>query len=163
LSGAPRPPGAAASPEPEIEMPHASPQPTDTAAPSRAQRLAHAFSLVAADLSNPWDESTDRFAPFHAPLADDVPLDAQGLRAALDVGARFHLDVQEPDLGQVADDRDDDEAAGYRLLDAVMRAALGDLKLVFARGDGAVRVRTWLLGRLPGQGLVGLRTESTET
>ena len=129
----------------------------------RAERLAHAFSLVALDLSNPWDESTDRFFPFHAPLADEVALDAQGLRAPLAVGERFHLDVQPADLGQVADNWGGDAAVGYRLLDTVMRAALTDLVLVFARRDGAVRVRTWLLGRLPGQGLVGLRTESTET
>ncbi len=45
---------------------------------SRAERLAQAFNLIARDLSNPWDEGTDRFLPFHALLADDVPLDAQG-------------------------------------------------------------------------------------
>ena len=130
---------------------------------SRAGRLAQALDLIARDLSNPWDESTDRFLPFHAPLADDVPLDAQGLRAPLRVGERFHLDVQDPNLGEVADNWGGDEPDDYRLLDAVMRAALTDLKLVFARADNVVRVRTWLVGRLPGQGLVGLRTESTET
>ena len=144
-------------------MQHAPQESADTAAASRAERLARAFSLVAFDLSNPWDESTDRFLPFHAPLADDVPLDAQGLRAPLRVGERFHLDVQDPNLGEVADNWGGDEPDDYRLLDAVMRAALTDLKLVFARADNVVRVRTWLVGRLPGQGLVGLRTESTET
>jgi len=130
---------------------------------SRAERLARAFSLIALDLSNPWDESTDRFFPFHAALADGVALDANGLRAPLSVGVRFRLDVSEPNLIEVADNWGGDAAAGYRLLDAVMRASLSELKLVFARADGAVRVRTWLLGRLPGQGLVGLCTESTET
>ena len=129
----------------------------------RAERLARAFSLVALDLSNPWDEGTDRFLPFHVALADDVPLDAQGLRAPLGVGGGFRLDVVDPDLGEVADNWGGDAAAGYRLLDAVMRAALTELKLVFARRENVVRVRVWLLGRLPGAGLVGLRTESTET
>ncbi len=144
-------------------MQQTSPESTAAAAASRPERLARAFSLIASDLSNPWDESTDRFLPFHATLADDVPLDAQGLRAALDVGERFHLDVEDPNLGEVADNWGGDDAVDYRLLDAVMRAALTDLKLVFARADNVVRVRTWLLGRLPGEGLVGLRTESTET
>ena len=144
-------------------MQHAPQESTATAPASRAERLALAFNVIASNLSNPWDESTDRFLPFHAPLADDVALDAQGLRAALRVGAKFHLDVLEPDLGEVADNWGGDDAVDYRLLDAVMRASLTDLKLVFARGDNVVRVRTWLLGRLPGQGLVGLRTETTET
>ena len=130
---------------------------------SRAARLARALSLIALDLSNPWDESTDRFFPFHAALADAVALDASGLRAPLSVGARYRLDVAEPNLIEVADNWGGDDAEGYRLLDAVMRASLTDLKLVFARADGVLRVRTWLLGRLPGQGLVGLRTETTET
>jgi hypothetical protein len=129
----------------------------------RAERLASAFNLIARDLPNPWDESTDRFYPFHAALADDVALDEQGLRVPLGISARFHLDVFDPDLIEVADNWGGDYADGYRLLDAVMRASLTDLKLVFARADNVVRVRTWLLGRLPGKGLVGLRTESTET
>lgn len=130
---------------------------------SRAERLAQAFNLIARDLSNPWDESTDRFLPFHALLADDAPLDAQGLRTPLGIGERFHLDVLDPDLGEVADNWGDAAAVGYRLLDRVLRAALTDVKLVFARGKDVVRVRVWLLGRLPGEGLVGLRSESTET
>ena len=144
-------------------MPHASREATAKATASRAERLARAFSLIASDLSNPWDESTDGFVAFHAPLADDVPLDAAGLRTPLAVGGRFHLDVGDPNRAEVADNWGGDDAVGYRLLDAVMRASLTDLKLVFARADNVVRVRTWLVGRLPGEGLVGLRTESTET
>ncbi len=144
-------------------MPQSPPETHAGAPATRAERLARALSLIAADLSNPWDEGTDPFVPFHAPLADGVPLDAQGLRAALHIGERFHLDVVDPGLSSVADNWGGDDAAGFRLLDAVMHAALTDVKLVFARGDNVVRVRTWLLGRLPGQGLVGLRTESTET
>ena len=147
----------------EYEMHAAHPHASRPGLAPRAERLARAFSLVALDLSNPWDEGTDRFLPFHAALADGVPLDAQGLRAPLGVGADFHLDVVEPDLGAVADNWGGDAATGYRLLDAVMRAALTELRLVFARRQGVVRVRVWLLGRLPGAGLVGLRTESTET
>jgi hypothetical protein len=148
---------------PEIEMTDAANEPTQGAMPSRAERLARALNLIALDLCNPWDESTDCFHSFHAPLADDVPLDAQGLRTPLGIGKAFHLDVCDADLAQAADNAADDAAAGLRLLDAVMRAALTDVKLVFARRDNVVRVRTWLLGRLPGQGLVGLRTETTET
>ena len=134
------------------------------AMPARAERVALALNLIARDLSNPWDEGTDRFLPFHAALDDAVPLDAAGLRAPLDVGERFHLDVGDPNLEEVAANWGDaDASAGYRLLDRVMRAALTDVKLVHARAEGVVRVRLWLLGRLPGAGLVGLRSESTET
>ena len=136
---------------------------TQGAMASRAERLARALSLIALDLSNPWDESTDRFFPFHAPMADDLPLDAESLRVPLGVGARYHLDIGDPNLGEVADNWGGPDAVGYRLLDAVLRAAVTDLKLVFARADQVVRVRTWLIGRLPGEGLVGLRTETTET
>jgi hypothetical protein len=130
---------------------------------SLAARLARAFSLIALDLCNPWDESTDRFHPFHAPFADALSPDAQSLREPLSIGGRYHLDVMELDFGTVTSEAEGDAAVGYRLLDAVMHAALTDLRLVFARAEGVVRVRVWLLGRLPGHGLVGLRTESTET
>jgi len=131
--------------------------------PPRPARLARAFSLVAEDLPNPWDESDDWFHPFHAAFADDAALDATSLRAPLGVSERYELDVGDVDLQEVADNCGSDYALGYRLLDALMRAALTDLKLVFARADGVVRVRAWLVGRLAGEGLVGLRTESTET
>ena len=145
-------------------MPNALPDSTPPAMASRAERLAQAFNLIARDLSNPWDEGTDRFFPFHAAMADNIPLDAPGLREALGVSERFQLDIGEPNLDEVADNwGDDNDAAGYRLLDRVMRAALTDVRLVFARAQDVVRVRVWLLGRLPGGGLVGLRSESTET
>ena len=49
------------------------------------------------------------------------------------------------------------------MLGAVMNATLTNLTRVTARAPGVVRVRSWVIGRLKGGWLVGLRTESTET
>jgi hypothetical protein len=135
----------------------------NSAGPILAKRLAHALSVLAESLPNPWDESTDYFTPFSAELADAAPLNADTLRTALDIGDRYHLDIDPADLVAVADGWDDHTARGFRTLDAVLRAALTDVTRVFARAEGVVRVRTWILGRLAGGWLVGLRTETTET
>ena len=44
-----------------------------------------------------------------------------------------------------------------------MSATLTDIQVVWARAPGVIRVRTWFVGRLGAEWLVGLRTESTET
>jgi hypothetical protein len=132
--------------------------------PILSRRLAHAFSVLAETLPNPWDESTDYFMPFSAALADDQPLNPETLRTALAVGERYRIEADAADLVAAGDNwGDEDVARGFRTLDAVMRATLTDLTRVFARADGVVRVRTWVVGRLAGGWLVGLRTETTET
>jgi hypothetical protein len=131
--------------------------------PTLPHRLAHALSALAETLPNPWDESTDYFRPFAAELADDQPLAPETLRAALKIGDRYEIDADPADLASVADQWDGDTAQGFRAVDAVMRATLTDLTRVFARAPGVVRIRTWILGRLAGGWLVGLRTETTET
>ena len=128
------------------------------------KRLAHALCKIAETLPNPWDESTDYFTPFSAELPASEPMTAENLRSALDVGARFHLDLATVDLTTTgAEYGDEDAAEGFALLDVVMKATLSDITRVSARAPGVVRVRTWLLGRFHGGWLVGLRTESTET
>jgi len=131
--------------------------------PILPKRLAHALSVIAETLPNPWDESTDYFTPFSVPLPDDQPLDPETLRTALAIGERYHVELAAADLGSVADEWEGEAGQGYRTLDAVMQAALTDVTRVFARGPDVVRVRTWLLGRFTGGWLVGLRTETTET
>jgi len=131
--------------------------------PILPKRLAHALSVIAETLPNPWDESTDYFTPFSAPLPDDQPLDPETLRTALAIGERYHVELAAADLASVADEWEGEAGQGYRTLDAVMQAALTDVTRVFARGPDVVRVRTWLLGRFTGGWLVGLRTETTET
>jgi hypothetical protein len=128
-------------------------------------RLAHALSVIAQTLPNPWDESTDYFMPFHVELAEGKPLDAENLRHALHIGAPYSVDLASVDLAAIGAELGSDElAAGFRVLDAAMRATLSSITRVSARAPGVVRVRTWVLGRLVGSGaLVGLRTESTET
>jgi hypothetical protein len=131
--------------------------------PVLAKRLAHALSVVAETLPNPWDESTDFFVPFAAALADAQPLNVDTLRAALEVGDQYHLDVDGTNFGDVADEWDGEAGQGFRLVDTMFKATLTDVRRVFARAPGVVRVRTWVLGRLAGGWLVGLRTETTET
>jgi hypothetical protein len=137
--------------------------PRNSTGPILPKRLAHALSVLAETLPNPWDESTDYFTPFSAELADDQPINADTLRAALSIGERYRIDTSPADLAGAADGWDDDTARGFRTLDAVLRATLTDLTRVFARAEGVVRVRTWVVGRLKGGWLVGLRTETTET
>jgi len=131
--------------------------------PILPRRLAHALSVLAEGLPNPWDESTDYFMPFSAELADDEPLNAETLRPVLGIAERYHIDIDAADLLDATAGWDDATAEGFRVLDAVLDATLTDVKRVFARAEGAVRVRTWILGRIEGGWLVGLRTESTET
>ena len=151
-------PKSTAKPKPRAAAPRA----RNSSGASLPARLAHALSALAATLPNPWDESTDYFTPFHAPLDAKQPLDAGTLRDALDVGDRYHLDLAGVDLAEIADDWGGDAGAGFRALDAVMKATLTDITRVSARARGVVRVRTWLIGRFQGW-LVGLRTETTET
>jgi hypothetical protein len=131
--------------------------------PALPKRLAHALSVIAETLPNPWDESTDYFVPFSVAFADDQALTSDSLHKALDVGDRYELDLDTPDLAGAADGFDGEMAQGFRLLDAAFKATLTDLTRVFARAPGVVRVRTWVVGRLAGGWLVGLRTETTET
>jgi hypothetical protein len=131
--------------------------------PILAKRLAHALSVLAETLPNPWDESTDYFTPFSAELADAEPLNADTLRTALEIGASYHVDVDAADFAGAADGWDGEAAQGFRVLDAAFKATLTNVTRVFARAPGVVRVRTWVVGRLAGGWLVGLRTETTET
>jgi len=131
--------------------------------PLLPRRLARALSVLAETLPNPWDESTDYFTPFSAKLADDQALDPETLRTVLKIGMRYRVDTAGADLAAVADGWDDPTAQGFRLLDSVFRATLTDVTRVFARAPRVVRVRTWVLGRLAGGWIVGLRTETTET
>jgi hypothetical protein len=129
-----------------------------------AKRLAHALSVLAQTLPNPWDESTDYFTPFSAEMPDSEPMTVESLGHALAVGPKFHLDLDGVDLAQTGADYGDPVAAqGFSVLGAVMNATLTNLTRVTARAPGVVRVRTWVIGRLAGGWLVGLRTESTET
>jgi len=135
---------------------------------AQAARLSRALTALAHGLPNPWDESTDYFHGFVAPLPANTALDPESLRGALGIGARYHIDLSPagPRLAAVgAGDQTwgEDIAGGFRQLTTVMQATLRDLSLAFARGNGVVRVRVWLFGRSEDGTLVGLRSTSTET
>lgn len=138
--------------------------PRNSNGPVLAKRLAHALSVLAQTLPNPWDESTDYFTPFAAEMPDSEPMTAESLHKALAVGPGFRLDLDGVDLAATGADYGDPVAAeGFNMLGAVMNATLTNLTRVTARAPGVVRVRSWVIGRLKGGWLVGLRTESTET
>lgn len=132
-----------------------------------AIRLATSFQVLADKLPNPWDESTDYFVAFAAGLPAETPLDPESFRRALGIAARYTIDLAPADAKLIAVGAQaswgDDIAGGFRRLAAAMHAAVGELSLAHARGDGVVRVRMWLFGRSADGTLVGLHSISTET
>lgn len=135
---------------------------TPSTPPVLARRLARALSALADDLVNPYDESTDEFQPFAAKLDPAKSFDDGALRAALKVADRYRLDKRELDP-HAFDEWGEPYVSSYTTLCKVMGATLTDLQVIWARAPGAVRVRTWFVGRMGNEWLVGLRTESTET
>ena len=141
---------------------------TMTTSTTDVTRLASALQALAKGLPNPWDESTDFFREFVAPLPSSTALDVASFRAVLDVGARYEIDLSGADdiltqLGGADSPFGADFAGSFNQLGTVMRATLSDLSLAFARGKGVTRVRVWLFGRTADGTLVGLRSVSTET
>ena len=140
---------------------------TGTSTPPPAiVNLARALAAVARHLPNPMDESTDFFQPFTAPYPAGASIDSATFHRALNVGARYRIDLSSADsFFSNAGDSDNwgEDARGFRLLEKVMRATLTDPSVAFARAEGVVRVRMWLFGRSEDGWLVGLRSTITET
>lgn len=134
---------------------------------AQASRLAAALLALTRGLANPWDESTDYFHSFVAAMPPATALGAESFRDALGIGARYEIELSPADdaLRRLGDAREwgEETASAFQQLTRVMRATLGDLSIVFARGKGVVRVRVWLFGRAEDGTLVGLRSISTET
>ncbi|MEO7734282.1 MAG: hypothetical protein ABIY55_25215 [Kofleriaceae bacterium] len=151
------PPDDAAPLAPQLE-PSASPE---------AIRLATSFQALADQLPNPWDESTDYFAAFAAGLAVGTALDGESFRRAAGVAAHYQIDLSPASARLAAQGAQDswgkDLADKFRALEQAMTAALGELWLAHARGDGVIRVRMWLFGRGADGALIGLHSISTET
>ncbi len=132
-----------------------------------AVRLATSFQALADQLPNPWDESTDYFVAFAAGLAAGTALDGESFGRALGIAARYRIELA-PATAKLAAQGDPAswgaELAGkFRALEQAMTAALGELWLAHARGDGVIRVRMWLFGRGADGTLIGLHSLSTET
>ena len=83
-------------------------------------------------------------------------------RTALHVTDRYRLDHRELDP-HAFDEWGEPYLSSYAALCKVMGATLTDLQVIWARAPGVVRVRTWFVGRMGTEWVVGLRTESTET
>jgi hypothetical protein len=133
-----------------------------------AERLAAALAVLARDLPNPWDESTDYFHAFSIALPAATRLDAASFKKALAIGARYQVELAPARdmldaLAAAGADWGEEIAAGWGLVAKVMGATLGGLSLAFVRGRGVVRVRVFLFGRDASGALVGLRSTSTET
>ena len=135
---------------------------------AEAIRLAESFQVLADQLPNPWDESTDFFYAFAAALPAGTPLDAETFARALGVAAPLHVELSPAAakltaLGAAQSPWGPEIAGKFRALGQAMTAALGELSLAHARGDGVVRVRLWLFGRSADGTLIGVRSISTET
>ena len=128
---------------------------------SMAEKVAKALAVLASDLPNPFDESTDYFRPFSVPFDVASPINEATLRNALKIGARYEIDIS--DLDTLGEGWGEPEESYFKVLQGAMNATLRETKLVYARGPGVVRVRTWILGRPAAGGLAGLRTQTTET
>jgi hypothetical protein len=129
-------------------------------------RLSYAFSEIARPLYNPWDESDDKFKPFHCGFDSTLAVTPDNLRKYLVVANRYSIDIVSVDWKELIDNASStaDGAATWRALQQAMTSTLITIVLVRARAKGVVRVRTWLIGELEDQdALVGLRTMSTET
>jgi len=126
------------------------------------KQVARALSVLAGGLVNPYDESTDAFTPFSARLSAAGPLDDAVLRQALGVSARYTLDRRDLDP-HAFDEWGEPYVSIYATLHTVMTAVLTDTQVIWARASGVVRVRTWFVGRLGQDWLVGLKTMTTET
>jgi len=136
--------------------------------PAAAPRLAGALAALAHGLPNPWDESTDYFHAFFAPMPAGTRLDAAAFKKVMGIGARYQVDLAPARdmldaLAGAGADWGEDIADGFGLLAKVMTATLTELSVVFVRGKGVVRVRVFLFGRDASGALVGLRSMSTET
>jgi len=131
-----------------------------------AKRLASAFRAMSAGLVNIHSESTSTEHTYRRFVAEVDPtalLTSATVAAALRIGPRYHVDLQSAEGRLDASEWGDEQAVGYRLLEQLMRATLGDLFIAYARGPGVVQVRTFVFGRLDGRFLVGLRAITVET
>src|SRR5438874_11712014 len=101
-------------------------------------RMARAFSQIAEGVPNPWSESDDYFLPFYAKLDATIPITADSLRGVLKVGSRYSLDVFPLDFVEQAGywGLETEIGVAFLELDAIMRATMSDLTLVYARAEG---------------------------
>jgi hypothetical protein len=125
-------------------------------------------------------ESDYPFEPFWTDLPPDEPLTPDGFRRGARIGRRYHISLRPAQdtfdrlismwqevIDETGDTGDANEYAEYvaifRMLATVMEAAMTDLTFAHAGGEGIVRARVFLFGRLPGGRLAGLRSISIET
>lgn len=133
--------------------------------PTLAVHVAKALDSLVADVRL-ISESDRPYRPFYAALAPDRELTVESFRETVKIGARYRIDV-----GSVEDwfsyytDRAEHGATAklYVVLEQIMRATLSDLRIIHVRGEGVVKVRFFLFGRLPDGSLTGLRSIAIET
>ena len=87
-----------------------------------SEKIGKALAILAADLPNPFDESTDYFRAFSAPFAVDDQINEASLREALKIGARYELDIS--DLTNLGEGCGEPEESGFRVLQSALGATL---------------------------------------
>lgn len=135
--------------------------------PILAPNLARALSSLARGMTYP-SESDYPFEPFWADIPGGEPLTPESFRAAAGIGRRYEIrfrpaqDTFDRLIGMWTDENPE-YVAVFTMLATLMGAAMTDLTDAHVGGEGIVRVRIFLFGRLPDGRLAGLRSISIET
>ena len=147
--------------------------------PVLAANLARALSSLTRGMTYP-SESDFPFEPFWADMHPQEPLTAEGFRKVTGIGRRYEItfrparDTFERLIAMWADANAGGGSTGesnvyaehvaiFRMLATLMDAAMTDLTSAHVGGEGTVRARIFLFGRLPDGHLAGLRSISIET
>jgi hypothetical protein len=125
-------------------------------------------------------ESDYPFEPFWADMHPEEALTAESFRKVSRIGRRYEIRLRpaqetferlirmwEEALGDGGSTARSNEYAEYlaifKMLAALMESAMTDLTSAHVGGEGVVRARIFLFGRLPDGRLAGLRSISIET
>lgn len=145
--------------------------------PILAANLARALSALTRGLTYP-SESDYPFEPFWADLGPEEPLTAESFRTVAGIGRRYEIWIRpaqdtfdrligmwkDATAGAGGEEGPYAEYASiFRMLATLMEAAMADLSTIHVGGEGVVRARIFLVGRLPDGRLAGLRSISIET
>ncbi len=146
--------------------------------PTLAANLAWALSSLTRGMTYP-SESDYPFKPFWADMQPGETLTAESFRKVAGIGRRYEVTFRPAqDTFQRLIEMWEDAAAGagstdentyaeyvaiFRMLATLMDAAMADLTRAHVGGEGVVRARIFLFGRLADGRLAGLRSISIET
>jgi|SRR5215470_17535192 len=135
-----------------------------------AFRLAHALSSLVAGEPNWWSESLEPgdWGPFHGALDPATPLSAESFRTCAEEAASRTISSRpfSDFLDYVLDPKTglgEPSVSTWQAFKQISDSLLTD-RIIFKVGEGEiVRVRTYLVGRIPDGSVVGIRAVTVET